>query len=299
MSDFLTNLAARALHAPPVVQPRVASRFEAAQTSQRFHFDDTPGTQADLFHESTVPAAPPATKAHFEPHDLARARRNDSETSPLQSLSSLEQLAANALHRALTPRETHAENTSPITSLSAREQPVAKEIPRGLSPEESHIATASPIVVKTVIERPAPVDAVPGYDARKPLDSPVLDQSNVSRDDAENASERRSNRDTFGIDPRPVPVSPLRSEPPSHLAARIKTSGPLVATPQLTPALAPTPSQNLDPPAAAPTIRVTIGRVEVRAILPPEPSSPRATPARASSVLSLDEYLKRRTEGRA
>ena len=197
----------------------------------------------------------------------------------------------------MTPSETHTENTSPVISFPALEQPVAKELPRRLSPEEWHIATASPIVVKAAIERPAPVAQVPPSGAREPVDSPILAESGVYRDDAENASDRRTNRDAFGMEPRPVPVSPLRSEPPSHLAANIKASGPLVAIPRLTPASAPTQSQNLDRPAAAPTIHVTIGRVEVRAILPPAPAPPRATPVRASSLLSLDAYLKQRTEG--
>jgi hypothetical protein len=45
----------------------------------------------------------------------------------------------------------------------------------------------------------------------------------------------------------------------------------------------------------APTIHVTIGRVEVRAATPAAtaPSAPRRQPA----VLSLDEYLKQRGSG--
>jgi hypothetical protein len=49
----------------------------------------------------------------------------------------------------------------------------------------------------------------------------------------------------------------------------------------------------------APTVRVTIGRLEVRAILPasgPAPKAPRRTP-RAVGAPSLDEYLKRRGGG--
>jgi hypothetical protein len=40
-------------------------------------------------------------------------------------------------------------------------------------------------------------------------------------------------------------------------------------------------------------VRITIGRVEVRAVLPPEPAPRRREPARAKA-LSLDEYLDRR-----
>lgn len=47
---------------------------------------------------------------------------------------------------------------------------------------------------------------------------------------------------------------------------------------------------------ATPTIRVTIGRVEVRANLPPAPA-PRSKPARPGPMLSLADYLKRRDGG--
>jgi len=53
------------------------------------------------------------------------------------------------------------------------------------------------------------------------------------------------------------------------------------------------------PEAAAPPpeIRVTIGRVEVRSVTAPAPSPP-PSPARRSSALSLEEYLRQRNEGK-
>jgi len=49
---------------------------------------------------------------------------------------------------------------------------------------------------------------------------------------------------------------------------------------------------------AAPTIQVTVGRIEVRAITPPAPPAPRTKPARPGPALSLVDYLKQRSEGR-
>jgi hypothetical protein len=46
-----------------------------------------------------------------------------------------------------------------------------------------------------------------------------------------------------------------------------------------------------------PSIEVTIGRVEVRAILPPSPA-PQTPAPRKSPILPLDEYLKARNEGK-
>lgn len=49
--------------------------------------------------------------------------------------------------------------------------------------------------------------------------------------------------------------------------------------------------------SAPPVIRISIGRVEVRAVLPPAKPVERPTPARTTPNLSLDEYLKRAEKG--
>ena len=50
------------------------------------------------------------------------------------------------------------------------------------------------------------------------------------------------------------------------------------------------------PGSSAPTVRVSIGRIEVRAITPP-PAPPAQRPARLGPALSLDDYLKQRNGG--
>jgi|APLak6261659701_1056019.scaffolds.fasta_scaffold00030_14 hypothetical protein len=59
---------------------------------------------------------------------------------------------------------------------------------------------------------------------------------------------------------------------------------------------APNLSQLTSPQAAAPTIKVTIGRVEVRAVMPAQ-SPPAPRPRSAEPKLTLDDYLKRRNGG--
>jgi len=52
-----------------------------------------------------------------------------------------------------------------------------------------------------------------------------------------------------------------------------------------------------EPYAPRPTVHVTIGRVEVKAIMPPiQPERPK--PSRPGPTLSLEEYLKQRNEGK-
>ncbi|MDW7725685.1 MAG: hypothetical protein SCH70_01000 [Candidatus Methanoperedens sp.] len=53
-----------------------------------------------------------------------------------------------------------------------------------------------------------------------------------------------------------------------------------------------------EPSSAEPTIKVTIGRVEVRAIIPSAPIAPASHARTRNPTLSLNDYLKQRNEGR-
>ncbi|GAA0311681.1 hypothetical protein [Kineococcus aurantiacus] len=82
---------------------------------------------------------------------------------------------------------------------------------------------------------------------------------------------------------------------------RSATTGALVLTPRPAPAGPPDlpdPPDRPAPPTAAPTVHVTVGRIEVR-LHPPLRASrdgdPAAPPA-AAPALSLEEYLRRREE---
>jgi len=63
------------------------------------------------------------------------------------------------------------------------------------------------------------------------------------------------------------------------------------------PAIADFASTAARPETAAPTIQVSIGRVEVRAVTPPT-QGPRVVERKAPPLLSLDQYLRERNEGR-
>jgi hypothetical protein len=53
------------------------------------------------------------------------------------------------------------------------------------------------------------------------------------------------------------------------------------------------PSEGTAMPEPAPTIKITIGRVDVRAIMPAA-HVPRPAPTRPKPALSLEDYLKQR-----
>jgi hypothetical protein len=95
--------------------------------------------------------------------------------------------------------------------------------------------------------------------------------------------------------PAPDPIRPSRANAPERAEPAAPTPhGPLAVTPRRPD---PTPSVEIPTPSSPPVVRVTIGRVEVRAVLPVAPAPPAPEPASADTRLSLDEYLKTRSEG--
>ncbi|MCX6028840.1 MAG: hypothetical protein NT169_06010 [Chloroflexi bacterium] len=105
---------------------------------------------------------------------------------------------------------------------------------------------------------------------------------------------------SFALAPRPPwttalqpQVAPQASEPGPAVQG-----GPALQIPPVPPSLTPQAAPPQIAPASqappVPTIRVTIGRVEVRAVMPQPPIR---LPAATGLTLSLDDYLKQRKEG--
>jgi hypothetical protein len=90
------------------------------------------------------------------------------------------------------------------------------------------------------------------------------------------------------IGPRRI-VEPLANIAPDVAAAEATASVPKPVRAS---------SVALNDASPLPVIRVTIGRIEVRAVFPPAATPP--TPARKppAGTLSLEEYLKQRSEGK-
>ena len=105
-------------------------------------------------------------------------------------------------------------------------------------------------------------------------------------------SERSNNK----LEALSSPTVPFHEPRPIH-SAEIE---PDVTRPHVTPHIELTNKVSAEPeakPEGTPTIQVTIGRVEVRAITPPATPAPRTRPARPGPALSLDDYLRERNRG--
>ena len=95
---------------------------------------------------------------------------------------------------------------------------------------------------------------------------------------------------------QPPPAAADRG-PPAVPTVQPALRTPFAGQPSLRPPAAPADRVRDQPGEAAPVIRVTIGRIDVRAVLPPAPPAPRPA-APTGPVLSLEEYLKQRDGGR-
>jgi hypothetical protein len=98
----------------------------------------------------------------------------------------------------------------------------------------------------------------------------------------------------------PQPKNITHPESVSDHPIRSSTPAMAVVHPQVTlsrEAPVSIPSEGTPTPEPAPTIKITIGRVDVRAIMSAAPI-PRPAPTRPSPALSLEEYLKQHGRGR-
>jgi hypothetical protein len=217
-----------------------------------------------------------------------------------------------------------------LTNLASKTLSIGETVrPRRVSifepvwSEETIIDAPNSISVRTdsVADSPiSPRDAQPSAaDREKPAPHPALASppgshelrrrpsttSTLGRLDLMPAEERASNSDQAARGKSAEPVAsavPPEAQPPrAEVGRRIRESGQptvlkrleavrsLVSTP-----VSPVPRRSPDEPS---TVRVTIGRVEVKAPPPPAPPAERK-PASQAPTLSLDEYLEQRRSGR-
>lgn len=267
MSDFLSNLASRSLNIVPVVQPRLASRFEPLPFTGRLSSAASFEMQAAETYETerSVKDHGPTAQTPVRAPDkrVIESRRTTSSVSP-------------------QPPDMLGERRDGATGQAAHLMPSQNVPPRQPS------AHAPVLPVKTVAQRvhPQPTVTASGMGQDQPpvpltgrLPTGDVTTSSAFENEAGSALENRIRRVVGGqfsaVEGRDATrVSPLSESLP--------------------------PSQPESPEMAeqTPTIRVTIGRIEVRAIIEPSSPASRRAPARPAPQLSLADYLKQRGGGR-
>lgn len=192
-------------------------------------------------------------------------------------------------HRTNPTREDRRDSSQTATR---RPRTPSETLQRAEPTRRNAVAISQPGSPENLPLGPPPVEDEPGQDVSRPLRAFV----DHGRDEAlPSVSSPDTQASSDAGEGTPEPEASLdRPERPD--------ASPLLVPRMVRPRLDDYPERGLEEPAVAapepsvPDIRVSIGRIEVRAIMPP-PMPPTQRPAPAQPRLSLDDYLKQRNGG--
>ena len=309
MSDYLSNLAAKTLRLTDVIQPRLGSLFEPPSVPGEPLFGHFPAREemasdgrpagAMTFAGPLMPASPGGNTA------LARALMQGIPQPP--DIMGIQPPDLQQQQLETGAEQSMAEHSRPSVSS----QPAPRLVPPSLDVQSAPLSSpALPTPVQTPFTlTPAAVGTpAAGRSAQEFVPGTTERQADAARS-GETAAPAPHSALAAHVQPPPEEHSAGRTaslgQNPSYLEVMShRARGPVpTATvvvqqhdlPRLEPAVPP-PTAPLTTQAPESTIKITIGRVDVRAIMPASPA-PRPAPARPSPSLSLEDYLKRR-EGR-
>lgn len=261
MTDFLTRLAERTLGLTPRVQPLLASRY-------------APG-----------PAAPVVPDMLDEEHEATLTRPADPTPAPRSRDGALS-TSESVLPRAVS--KTH--NASTTTGLAA----ATAENAAAPAAESLRGRPRRPVREASLASPERRGQAASAHPWLAPNAPDAMVQANQS-------GQHHEVPHAAALLPSPVPQVPWEAtnggrsvfDRPDGERAACRADAVRSRLASFAGHGEPLPSANESGP---PVIRVSIGRIEVRAILPPAPAAERPVPASASPALSLDQYLKQRQE---
>lgn len=293
MPNFLDRLIQTSRPVEPAVKPRMASRYESAGPEPTFAdlLIEEPGTTAVL--PSEVPTSRRSEDSPTAPEPVIM--RRPPAAHPAAVTEPADRLAPERPTQPVRRSMRLArEDESPVSPPEPdRSHEPRRDPPRRLPPEPVDTPPLSERTTQPAVAARAEVAA----GARDVRPSPVV----VAAPSPVIVPATRPVPASASVEERPRRRAEVRATDSSEESLRERIAGRRQrARPQaegrddLTAAFASPPSRAEGDDA--PVIEVTIGRVEVRATVPPAagPKSPPRGPA-----LGLDEYLRRRKEGRS
>lgn len=282
MNNYLENLVLRTLDLAPVAKPRLASLFESPAVVG----GGAAGTTAREEISSAEPAQPHEVRGPMSQEVLAtihvvqaRPEKGEGESSPAahtdvndgKSVERREVMPVSATAVKSAVKTESQISDAPKQPIEAQTPPVAKapfEVRSEPKQEKASIADNIAATESGLWRKLEPRVRQVVWDELPPL-----------RSSRENAGQ-----EIPAIQPQVVkavsPPSKKDSLVPPVPARPVITQAPAVVAP------------------AAPEITVTIGRVDVRAVVSATAQTGRRAGARSLSPTSLDQYLKERSEGR-
>lgn len=296
--SYLDNLVARHLPQTAVIQPRPVSLFEP-----------WPGTAVGI-NTFPVPASEEETAVSPPvPHPLPRP-----QTPPIPSstMRAVQQPASPTLTppapqtvlpppRPLTPT---LRPTSPEPARQLRMQPPVDDAPAAIEPALPRQPALTPV---TSVDVPptSPHHLAEPQPARE-THSPVIMREQITLLKSVIETPTASTPTLVEIvREQPIqPLPPVTAAPTAAPEPAMKpATSPAAIRPEQIKPFTPANGQAANhqplvtpPPEPAPTVQITIGRIEVRATPPPPARAEKKQPQ--TPVLSLDEYLRQRNGGR-
>jgi hypothetical protein len=260
MTNFLNRLAARAIGAAPVAEPLLPARFSSAAGLVKG--DAFSGMPAEISTVAAVADAIGRMASRERPRDATLPEEASSDaggTTP----SSRELTATGSMDASLVPEKQSADAGTD-----------RRVFPRATLPMSE--PASLPMDVSVVADHTTPPSLRAAADSRAEtlIDA---DQTTLAADHFVPTGT------TFGPSPR---LSGLATQ--TSLRSSDAVTGPAGYSRRRDAA---------ESAAEAPIIRVSIGRIEVRAQFPAAPSPANARNARPAAI-SLEEYLKQRREGK-
>ncbi|MUL34939.1 hypothetical protein [Gloeocapsopsis dulcis] len=277
MSDYLSNLVSKTLNPTEAVQPRLASLFEP----QHGIVGHVPQANRDSERQdlaTTTDEIEPLTFSRNKLRENALASRLVEQPPPLPR------------QVAFTPVESRQLGISRLSIEQEQQQSHSSELPLKSIVSNQIDATPSSSAIEKQT-RPLLVESATQHNAIEQVVS--LEQS-IAQPVTSNESVVATATEATATKSQPILKPPEQS--------LIESTKPLVALekiivqPQVMPYVEPVvPVEPTATPAPTPTIQVTIGRIEIRAMPPAASSSQKQR--NAPPVMSLDEYLRQRNQG--
>jgi hypothetical protein len=314
MSDYLHNLAAKTLRLTEVIQPRLGSLFEPPSVI------DGPPSGHFASNVETAPGEHLADERSLAAPLTAQAPlRNPVESRSSSMLGVQQPPGSQQLQPETGVDQFMAASSGQLTSR----QPLPSIVPPWVDRRSASVSrAATPSAAQTIFTlTPAPLGPP---EAGRPVHTQTLQQPHPDprglvlgtagpQADVALSGETAASDKQAALAPhvqrRPEEQGGLRAAPLAQNTGYIelashRAQGPLppatvVAQQHELPLLEPAvsaPTTPITTPEPGPTIKITIGRVDVRAIMP-APPAPRPTLARPRPSLTLEDYLKQR-EGR-
>jgi hypothetical protein len=289
MADFFTRLVERSFRRAPVVRPLLAPMFAPGATVMGN------GAQDDLL---TIPTPPSL------PADSAGETGGGSEAFPGQGVSGVHPSGPAVPGTSWVDGPVRSPQSPPFTASPG----TMARLQQTDSGAGEALEVRPPEALSSVGEQ----RIFGPSSSPRPSQDPQPDRG-IMRSAPDRSAFSVRSRESVGREVPQAQADAALSPPVTPDVAEVGvdnipirgSSSSLIIRPTITPTPEPTrpmpAAEHVDTttlPPSAPTIHVTIGRIEVRAIVPPAPPAPRPPAPRSAPTTSLHDYLKQRREGR-